>query len=65
MSDYTPGAEKEAWRALIPACADAISGFYTPSETIGDLAEVLAARVLSVAFQHRESLTTQPPGGAS
>ena len=48
--------EKEAWRALIPACADAISGYITREGTVGNLGELLAAQVLNVAFQHRETL---------
>lgn len=55
-AEWQDTTEKAAWRDLIPACADAISGFVTPGETVGELAELLAARVLNVAFQHRETL---------
>lgn len=54
--------EKAAWRALLPDAVEAIQSFYTPGEQVGeDLAQVLAARVLNVAYQHRADLLT-PPG---
>lgn len=66
-TEWTDTPEKEAWRALVPACANAISDYCTPGERVGKLAEILAVQVLNVAFQHRETLApahpARPEGG--
>lgn len=53
--------EKAAWRALLPEAAAKIANFYTPGDQVGDrLAEVLAARVLSLAYKRRADLLPTP-----